>query len=79
MDADGSLLIVEQVHSPVQPASIVEYLNLSSVELMVGRERTIAQYAQLLGVAGFRVTAVTSAPNSPFHVLVARIAAADQT
>jgi ubiquinone/menaquinone biosynthesis C-methylase UbiE len=70
---DGAvLLIVEQLRVPTTEASIVEYFNLRSLELLAGRERTKAEFRVILKNAGFRLAGVTQSPGAPFCVMEAR-------
>ena len=66
------LLIVEQVRAVTAEASIVEYFNLTTLELLSGRERTEAEFRAVLKAAGFRLARVSQAPRGPFCVLEAR-------
>jgi predicted O-methyltransferase YrrM len=75
MDPGAVLLVVEQVRVPGEPAGLNDYCNLGTMELLGGRERTELEYAALLEAAGFRLARATPAPDVPFCVLEARVAA----
>ena len=72
MDDSAILLIVEHVRVPTAEASIMEYFNLSTLELMGGRERTESEFRAILKAAGFRLARGASAPDAPFCILEAR-------
>jgi SAM-dependent methyltransferase len=54
----GRLLIVELVLPPGNEPSLGKLLDLHMLVLLTGRERTEAEYRDLLGSAGFRLTRV---------------------
>jgi SAM-dependent methyltransferase len=66
LSADGRLLIVEPVIPPavtVSPADPFPYLNdLNMMVSLRGKERTEAEYEELLSAAGFRKTQVRAVP-----------------
>jgi hypothetical protein len=72
MDDGTVLFIVEQVRVPTTEASIVEYFNLPTLELLGGRERTEAEFRAILEAAGFQLARAAQAPDCPFCVLEAR-------
>jgi hypothetical protein len=72
MTDDAVLLIVEQVRVPTAEASLEDYLSLSTLELLGGRERTEAEFRAILERAGLRLTGVAFSPDVPFCVLEAR-------
>jgi SAM-dependent methyltransferase len=54
----GRLLLVETVIPPGNGASFAKFLDVNMLVIPGGRERTEAQYRDLLGAAGFRLTRV---------------------
>jgi hypothetical protein len=74
MGPDGVLHVVEQVRVPGEPAGLTDYCNLGTLELLGGRERTEAEFRDLLRAAGFRVARASAAPDVPFSILEARLA-----
>jgi hypothetical protein len=54
----GKLLVVEQVLPPANEPSLGKWLDLHMLVLLTGRERTEAEYRDLLGAAGFELTRV---------------------
>ncbi len=55
---DGKVLVVEQILPPANEPSLAKWLDLHMLVLLGGRERTEAEYAALLGDAGFELTRV---------------------
>jgi hypothetical protein len=67
--ADGRLLILEFVVPPGNDYHHAKFMDLNMLVLAEGgRERTEAEYAELLGAAGFALTGVVSTA-SPLSIL----------
>lgn len=58
MGASGKLLVVEQVLPPGNEPFLGKWLDLHMLVLLTGRERTEAEYRELLGAAGFDLARV---------------------
>ncbi|MGB8273875.1 MAG: methyltransferase, partial [Alphaproteobacteria bacterium] len=58
MPADGKLLLVEQVIAPPNEGLIGKMSDLNMLVAPNGRERTADEFADLLALAGFRLTSV---------------------
>jgi hypothetical protein len=62
----GRLLIIDAVLPPGDAPHFGKLLDLTMMAMMTGRERTEAEFAELLGGAGFRLVEVAqmAAPTS---------------
>lgn len=58
MGTSGKLLVVEQVIPPGNEPFLGKWLDLHMLVLLTGRERTEAEYRELLGAAGFDLARV---------------------
>ncbi len=56
MRPEGKLLVVEQVLPPANEPSLGKWLDLHMLVLLTGRERSEAEYRNLLRAAGFELT-----------------------
>lgn len=74
--ADGTLLLIEQVMPPKVDSPAMMGLVVSDLNLLVysgGRERTEAEFSELLTKTGFELTSVSKTlGNSDFHVIEAK-------
>jgi len=68
MTAGGKVLIVEMVIPERNVPAISKFLDLQMLLLLTGRERTEAEYRELLGRTGFELTRVVPTP-SPYSVI----------
>ena len=64
----GRLLIVEKILPPGDEPHFGKVLDVAMLVITGGRERTEAEYAQLMAAAGFRFTRVLSTP-SPMSIV----------
>jgi hypothetical protein len=69
----GTLMIVEMVLPDMASAHFAELLNLEMLVAVGGRERTAAQYENLLQQAGFRLVRITPTA-SPMSIIAATTA-----
>ena len=58
LNADGKLLLVEMVVAPCDAADLAKVIDLEMLVIAGGKERTEAEYRQLLAGAGWRLTRV---------------------
>jgi hypothetical protein len=72
MPPHAHLLIVEQLRDRMAPATLEEYLDLTSLELLRGRERSAVEFLAMLARADFAVTAIGRSASSPFTLIQAR-------
>jgi hypothetical protein len=72
MGPHAVLYIVEQVRDPKPLASVMEFLDLPTLELLGGRERTREEFRALVNGAGLRLVGITQVPGNPFCVLEVR-------
>ncbi|GAA4826337.1 methyltransferase [Streptomyces ziwulingensis] len=68
----GRVLVCEMVAPDSPAAHPAPWSDLGMLVLLGGRERTLAQYRDLLFRAGLRIDRVTPLPDSPFSVIEAR-------
>ena len=68
MAAGGKVLIVEMVIPEPNVPAISKFLDLEMLLFLTGRERTEAEYRELLGRVGFKLTRVVPTP-SPYSVV----------
>lgn len=68
MAAGGKVLIVEMVIPERNVPAISKFLDLQMLLFLTGRERTAAEYRDLLGRAGFELTRIVPTP-SPYSVI----------
>lgn len=68
MAAGGKVLIVEMVVPERNVPAISKFLDLEMLLFLTGRERTEAEYRDLLGRAGFELTRIVETP-SPYSVI----------
>jgi O-methyltransferase domain len=68
MPADGRILVVETVIMPATDSSVATLADLHMLVVTGGRERTEAEYRDLLAQAGFTLTRVIPT-QSPAHVI----------
>jgi len=68
MAAGGKVLIVEMVIPERNVPALSKFLDLEMLLFLTGRERTEAEYRDLLERAGFELTTVVAAP-SPYSVI----------
>ncbi|MCA1648424.1 MAG: hypothetical protein LC797_24185 [Chloroflexi bacterium] len=64
MASDTRLLLIEQVVPPGSGYAWSKFSDLNMLVLFGGRERTEAEFQQLLETTGFRLTAVRPTPTS---------------
>ncbi len=76
MNADGTLLIVEQVIPSEVTTHPMAFLDLHMLVLLGGRERTAEAWRALLNQAGFTLDSITPGPKS--SLIEARPAAGHQ-
>lgn len=70
MSADGRVLAVESLIEPGDQPTFAKTLDVIMMGLVLGRERTEADFAQLMGEAGLKLTRVMPTP-APYAVLEA--------
>jgi hypothetical protein len=58
MNKDGKLLVVESVIPPGNDPCLAKLLDLAMLVIPGGQERTEAEYRNLYGAAGFRLTRI---------------------
>ncbi|MBA4064800.1 MAG: methyltransferase [Isosphaera sp.] len=71
LPASGRLLLVELVVPPGFAPHLSHVLDLEMMVLCDGKERTEAEYRELLAGAGFRLTRVVPTENGPFSLVEA--------
>ena len=69
--ADGRLVVVETIVPDDNHPALVHLMDLNMLVMTGSRERTAAEYGELLADAGFRVTRVLPTA-SPFSIIEAR-------
>ena len=68
MTAGGKVLIVEMVIPGPNVSAVSKFLDLIMLTFLTGRERTEAEYRDLLDRAGFELTRIVPTP-SPYSVI----------